>query len=281
MALDAVNVYFATLQGGLYSCPKTGCSTASTLTTALNSPDSLLYDGMSNHIFVADTNNSAVEAYSTSGALISQLTGQAFPFWLSADTTAVYLGLSWGIERLSRNGLAPSPVAANVPSTVLSVAVDAASATLYGATASAIIEASTTSTGAWTYFAGTDTHPQLNVQQVIVSGSSVYWVAFGNNDGMHTDGGIFSCPKSGCAQPTPIPGAQSLREAICILPDATDLYYVASSTLYRCPFGGCGGGATQLASGVGPLQASSCAQDATSFYFLNATSGGGVQRLAK
>src|SRR5262249_61846459 len=106
--------------------------------------------------------------------------------------------------------------------------------------------------------AGTDSHGQANVEQVIVQSGNVYWITHGSNSTMYTDGGVYMCPTSGCSAPTTVSGTTPLSYGTCILSDSTYIYYVANGSLYRCPLGGCPGGATVISpSNVYPQQQSS------------------------
>jgi hypothetical protein len=274
-------VYYATFQGALYSCPKTGCTTFATLTTALNSPDAILYDGASGYLFVADTYNNAVEAFTTAGAQVFKDTGQSNAFSLAADASYVYWGMFGGIVRSSRDGQTTAQIATNVSQSVVALAIDSANSKVYGATlgtTGTLIQTTPSSTGAWSYFGGTDVHGQANIQQMVLHGGNLYFITQGTNPAMYTNGGVYVCPTSGCTQPMPVAGANPLTQGTCLMSDANNLYYVADGKLYRCAFSGCAGGGTLLASNVYPLQGASCAQDATSFYFLSTSS---VIRVAK
>jgi hypothetical protein len=287
LTIDATNAYFATFDGSLYSCPKTGCTSGTLLTSALNSPDGILYDATSNHIFVADTYNNAVEAFTTGGSQVFQDTNQNSPFSLAADANYVYWGHGGGIVRSTRDGQTLTTPASGVTSTIVSVAVDPSTSKLFGATIGetdagaemgVIIQTTSASTGSWSYFAGTDTHTQLNINQLIVAGSTVYFIAHGSNAANYANGGVYSCPTSGCTQPATV--AAPLAYGTCIMADASNLYFVANGVFYRCALTGCpAGGPIQLATNVYPLQGASCAADATSFYFLEAQ--GSLLRLAK
>jgi hypothetical protein len=98
LTLDANNVYYANFQGSLYSCPKTGCTTPTTLATGLSNPNALLYDSISHDIFVADTYNNAVEAYTTGGVLSFTVTPVSGPSAFASDANYIY----WGVARIGR-----------------------------------------------------------------------------------------------------------------------------------------------------------------------------------
>ena len=284
LTVDANNVYYATYAGGtLYSCPKTGCTTPTPLTTGLNDPNAILYDAASNDIFIADTDNNAVEAYTTLGALVFRdVAPSSHPTALGSDLTYMYWAIPGGIVRSTRDGQTQAQIATSVPAQISSLAVDPTRATIYGGVlgdTGSILSASTSSTGTWTYFAGTQTVRQPNTTQIVTQGSSVYWITQGSFASNYTDGGVYSCPATGCSSPTAVAGTTPLTQGTCIFTDSTCVHYVSNGGFYRCPLGGCSGGPKLVASNVYPSGGASCAQDATSFYLLETT--GSLLRLAK
>jgi sugar lactone lactonase YvrE len=285
LALDANNAYFATFQGSLYSVAKNASAGPTLITSALNSPDSLLYDSAGNRLFVSDSYNNAVEAWPTSGtpASASETLATNNPYTLGTDGTYVYWGRGGGVYRAAKTLASATQVISLSSATIYALTVDASSSMVYGGTLSdtggVIVKAPTSSTGAFTYLAETDTHPQPNIQQIVVAGGNVYWIDQGSSASNYTNGGLYMCSGGTCTTPTAMPGTTALTQGTCLMADATYLYFVANNSLYRCPLAGCGAGPTLLSSTVYPLQPSSCAMDASSFYFLPAS--GASQRLAK
>jgi hypothetical protein len=286
LTIDTNNVYYATFQGSLYSCPKTGCTTPTTLATGFSNPSALLYDSISHYIFVADTYNNAVEAYTTGGALAFTVTPMSFgvsgPLAFTSDANYIYAGVANGIVRFTRDGQTQVQIAGYFVDSVETVALDPDSATIYGGTITEtgfMLSAPIDSTGTWSYFAGTDKTAQYNVSQIAIQNGKVYWINRGNYNDNGAGGGIFVCPTTGCSSPTVVAGTTPLTWGECIFADATYMYYVSDNNFNRCPLGGCPSGPTVLvSSGVTPVSGSSCAVDATSFYVLTSTE---VLRIAK
>jgi hypothetical protein len=284
LTVDPANVYYATFQGNLYSCPKTGCTTPTTLVSGLNSPDSILYDTKSNDIFIADTDDNDVDSYTTTGSLVWQDAPQEHPTALTSDANYLYWSISGGIIRSTRDGQTRVQIATGVPVQIASLTLDPAGGTIYAALigdTGAIIRASIDSTGAWSYFAGTNTFSQPYPNQISVQGSTVYWITQGTSTSGYTNGGVHSCPTTGCSSPTAIAGTTPLTQGTCLFTDSTYLHYVANGSFYRCSLTGCSGGPTLTASGnvMAFNGASGCTEDPTSYYFIQSV--GPVLRIAK
>lgn len=286
LTLDANNVYYATFQGSLYTCPKTGCTAPTTLTTGLNNPGAMVYDSLSNEIFVADTYNNAVEAYTTTGTEVFRVASSGSnPTALAVDATSLYWSVVGGVVKSTKDGKTQTQIVSGIAANdqISWVTLDPSGASLYGGLINpgALFSAPTNSAGAWSYFAGTASGQQPVVNEVLAQGSNVTWITDYGSDG--GAGGIFTCPSTGCSSPTAVPGASPLQYGgVCLFVDATNIHYVAyngySANFYVCPVGGCPGGATLLVSNILPVGAGACAEDATSYYFLETAD---LLRLAK
>jgi hypothetical protein len=283
VTVDAQQAYFATMDGGVYACSKSGCDAPTNLVTGLSQPNAILYDDLTKDLYVADTGDDAVEAYSTTGALVFRDSSQSWhPTALAFDPTYAYWAIPGGIVRSTRDGTMYAQIVTGAPKQISSLAIDPATSTVYGGMISdtgALLNAPTDGTGAWTYFAGTDNVPQPTPVQIVVRGGNVYWITAGTYATNYADGGIYVCPTTRCTTPTAVPGTTPLSYGACLFADATTLHYVANSKLYGCPLSGCPNGPSVIASDVYPFAAPACAEDAQSYYFLEAK--GSLMRLAK
>jgi hypothetical protein len=287
IAVDPHNVYFTTSNtGSLFSCAKTGCGTSPTLlSSTVLAPYSLVFDPAAGSLWLDEWAADAVDRFSPSGTLDTQITGQNEPTGLAFDSSYVYWGSSSSIVRGSKDGSSQATIAAGLPSSVNAVAVDPVSDTVFGALSgdsAAIVAAPRSGSGAWSYFAGTDTTPQGNPVAIVVQGSHVYWIDEGSSANSYQDGGLFTCPVTGCSQPqslTPSPFAWGLA----LVADSTDLYFVhATATdvpVFRCARTGCGAQATVLATNQRLMPGQTLTQDDTAIYWIQSQNN--VMGLAK
>lgn len=271
------NVYYtAFLSGGastMFSCPKSGCTTPTTLTAALNSPDGIAWDSATGEIFVADTYNGAVEAWLTSGTKVASLS-QSNPTSIAVDVGYVYWGTGTSIVRAGKDFSAPTTIASGLSSGVYTLTSDYASGWVFGGvtgSTGSIAAAPISGSGA-SLLASNQVYPQ----DVATQNGTVYWITQGSGGGANA--GVYACAEGGCSMsPTTVVG--SLTQGVCVFTTSSYLYYVANGDFYRCPIGGACPSPTLLATNIYPLQAGACAQDSTSFYFLQTTNA--VLRLAK
>ena len=112
---------------------------------------------------------------------------------------------------------------------------------------------------------------------ITVVNGRVYWVNSGTAPN-RTDGGVYMCPTNSCSQATALISGMS---GGAIVADATNVYFGAGNSIYRCAATGCGG-APVMVSPSGTIinfGESTLKMDTTAIYW--GATFGPVSRMAR
>jgi hypothetical protein len=282
IVVDTGNVYFAGANG-MYGCPKTGCSSPTLLYSTTANIFDLVYDSgtpFGDRLYATVEGADSVEVMQyTQGAPDFFSSTIPYPTGLANGADAVYVGTQVATIVAATKGSGAfgtiTTIASHLPAPVGPVALDAAASIVYGgvqATAGSIVRVATTSTGAFTTFAPN----QANPVSIAIASGNVYWADFGTSADHFQDGAVYMCATGAtCSASTRLGGGSYCGS---VSTDSASVYFICSSSLYRCPLAGCGAGATVLAT-VGPQQGAQVINDATAVYWTETS--GAVMKLAK
>jgi hypothetical protein len=280
IALDASNVYFV---GGnaIYGCPKTGCSAPTSLLSAPANIFNLLYDtgtGFGARLYASVEGASVVDVLESGQSVDLASSSIPYPTGLANGVSTVYVGTQAGTivagEKGSGAFTTTTTLATDLAGPVAPVALDTSANVLYAGVevnAGTIVRLPATGGSVETFATN-----QPNPFSIVVASGSVYWADLGSGASQFANGAVYMCPTgTSCPSPTLLGGGSNCAS---VSTDSDYVYFICSSSLYRCPLAGCGAGPTTLAN-VGAQQGAQVTNDATAIYFE--TASGALMKLAK
>jgi hypothetical protein len=276
IALDANDVYF-TSASEVYSCPTSGCSSATALLSGNPSVGGIAYDpDFGARLIVSREQANVLGAYQTAGSLV-YASSVTQPGVLTTYAGTVYVGSGTSIV-LADESLTEfaeiRTVASGLPGPVGALAVDGSASVVYGSvqSAGAIVRAASGSSGAFETFVSNLANPA----SLVVASGNVYWTDLGASANAYQDGAALMCPTgTSCTQPMILGRGTACSS---ITSDASSVYFVCSDSMYQCPLAGCGAqGPWLLTTGV--QSTGGMVNDAAAIYWV--ASSGAIMKVAK
>ncbi len=278
-SIDPSNVYFA---GGseIFSCAKSGCGSPTPLLSTAQPAFNLVYDPtvFNRSLWASAEDASAVDQWN----LANQSAGTAsipYPTGLGLGANGIlYVGTQAGSIMAGATGASGftsvTTLANDLPGPVSGVASDPYGNVVYGGielNAGSIVRVPATGGSVETFATN-----QPNPFAMVIASGNVYWADLGSGSSHFANGAVYMCPTgTSCPSPSQLGGGSYCGS---VSTDSTYVYFICSSSLYRCPLAGCGAGPTTLAN-VGAQQGAQVTNDATAIYFE--TASGALMKLAK
>jgi hypothetical protein len=282
-AIDDQNVYWnerTDTTSTLKTCPKSGCTgPARTLTTFPGVGVNMIYDPSSRILFVARGSDLLVDGYDTSGNRVFQVSTPTGMAWaVTTDANFVYFSEGNSIVRSGKDGSNRTVIAAGLAQSVQALGVDTSANMIYAALNgdASLIRTPTTGSAqdAWSNFGP---GIQRGAFDLTVANGHVYWANTGTPPD-RSNGGVYVCSTSNCSQPTALFTGDS---GSAIAADASNVYFGAAGSIYRCGATGCGAAPVKVPTGFAIVNFSGATlrMDATAIYW--GETWGPVSKLAR